>query len=93
MLSGQRHAPHRPLKQLVRTDNMGAGIHWLGGRVWVGERAGRKDGGGGWRGGQRKQAREEGTRKSLRGGRAAEEGREGERAREQGWSHVTHAAR
>ncbi len=42
MLSGQRHAPHRPLKQLVRTDNVGAGMHWLGGRVWVGERAGRK---------------------------------------------------
>lgn len=42
MLSGQRHAPHRPLKQLVRTDNVGAGMLWLGGRVWVGERAGRK---------------------------------------------------
>lgn len=42
VLSGQRHAPHRPLKQLVRTDNVGAGMLWLGGRVWVGERAGRK---------------------------------------------------
>lgn len=42
MLSGQRHAPHRPLKQLVRTDNVGEGMHWLGGRVWVGERGGRK---------------------------------------------------
>lgn len=42
VLSGQRHAPHRPLKQLVRTDNVGAGMHWLGGRVWVGERGGRK---------------------------------------------------
>lgn len=57
MLSGQRHAPHRPLKQLVRTDNVGAGMLWLGRRVWVGERAGRKieaEGGGGGGGGVQK---------------------------------------
>lgn len=68
VLSGQRHAPHRPLKQLVRTDNVGAGMHWLGGRVWVGERAGRKIEVGGVLEGERKQAREEGQRKSLEGG-------------------------
>lgn len=44
VLSGQRHAPHRPLKQLVRTDNVGAGIHWLGGRVWEGKGAGKEGG-------------------------------------------------
>lgn len=53
MLSGQRHAPHRPLKQLVRTDNVGAGMLRL---VWGGERAGRKieAGGGGGGGGEGK---------------------------------------
>lgn len=72
MLSGQRHAPHRPLKQLVRTDNVGAGMHWLGGRVWVGERAGRKIEVEGGVGGCRENKREEGMRKSLQGGCAAE---------------------
>lgn len=43
VLSGQRHAPHRPLKQLVRTDNVGAGMHSLEGRVWVGEREGERE--------------------------------------------------
>lgn len=57
MLSGQRHAPHRPLKQLVRTDNVGAGMLRLGEGVWVGERAGRKIevGGGGEKTSERKE--------------------------------------
>lgn len=71
MLSGQRHAPHRPLKQLVRTDNVGAGMLWLGRRVWVGERAGRKievEGGGGGGVGGTENKREEGMRKRLQPG-------------------------
>lgn len=67
MLSGQRHAPHRPLKQLVRTDNVGAGMHCLGGRVWVGEEGGRKIEVQG-AGGSRENKQEEGMRKSLQGG-------------------------
>lgn len=42
VLSGQRHAPHRPLQQLVRTDNVGAGK--LGGG-WAGELLGKVKGG------------------------------------------------
>lgn len=43
MLSGQRHAPHRPLKQLVRTDK-------CGGREAVARVGGRAAGKGkGWR--------------------------------------------
>lgn len=58
VLSGQRHAPHRPLKQLVRTDNMGAGKLCRGwarellGKVKGGERRSRgaeQTGEGGWR--------------------------------------------
>ena len=73
VLSGQRHTPHRPLK-LVRTDNVGAGMHWFGGRVWVGERSRKKieveGGAGGVMGGVvvEKNKPEEGMRKSLRGG-------------------------
>lgn len=40
VLGGQRHAPHRPLKQPVRTDSVGGGrdaLLWVGG--WVGGRA------------------------------------------------------
>lgn len=42
MLSGQRHAPHRPLQQLVRTDNVGAGELGCG---WAGELLGKVKGG------------------------------------------------
>ena len=42
VLSGQRHAPHRPLKQLVRTDNVGAGKFCRG---WAGELLGKVKGG------------------------------------------------
>lgn len=77
MLSGQRHAPQRPLKQLVRTDNMGAGMHWLGGRVRVGvcvEKGGTDvevhwGGGSGWGGRENKQ--EGGMSKGLQGRAAA----------------------
>lgn len=50
VLGGQRHAPHRPLKQLVRTDNVGAG---RGCRGWVRELPGKVKGGERrWRGGE-----------------------------------------
>lgn len=42
MLGGQRHAPHRPLKLLVRSDKVGAGMQRLGGRERVGTRGGEK---------------------------------------------------
>lgn len=50
MLGGQRHAPHRPLKQLVRTDNVGAGRRCRG---WARELPGKVKGGERrWRGGE-----------------------------------------
>lgn len=100
MLSGQRHAPHRPLKQLVRTDNMGAGMFWLGGREWVDERAWRKvesgggaaAGGGSCGGGVENTMREEGIRKWQQCGSGVAVFRRG-RAGRQGWHHVTHVGR
>lgn len=94
VLSGQRHAPHRTLKPLVRTDKVGGGRDALAPREPVG-----------WVREMGERHRCKGAKTSKRWGtvgmrkrlgvwmHAKEEDRETERAGKHGRSHVTNAAR
>lgn len=81
MLGGQRHAPHRPLKQLVRTDNVGAGRRCRG---WERESAAGK--------GKGRRAALEGCRANRDGGVGGGGGKQRGgvlKQRRMGRSHVT----